>query len=57
MCELIDPAHPDHVPGYEIAVLVASQSAGGEANFEALEAARLAWEALPPEQRRSGCCD
>jgi hypothetical protein len=28
-----------------------------DALFARLEAARLAWEAFPPDQRRSGCCN
>jgi hypothetical protein len=59
LCDLIDLSHPEYRPGYRMSILGRSRPRGKapdpEAEFARLEAARLAWEALPPDKRK-GCC-
>jgi hypothetical protein len=54
MCELMNLLSPVHNPAY--GPVLVGMATDPETLFRQTEAARIAWEALPPDQRRSGCC-
>jgi hypothetical protein len=59
VCDLVDPAHPSHRPGYrrsiERAARPRSEEEPPEVLYNRLEEARRRWESLSPAERAS-CC-
>lgn len=53
ICDLVNPVHPAHVPGY--ADTVKANAEDPDAIIARMERAMKAYAALPPGERR-GCC-